>query len=90
MKIPFRPRPGQPIFTEPVVTDPIEAHIAVGSLAGIAPSGIHTHVLLVVTDTEGLSITGTACPEQALAIITAAASTLALRALAAHVNGEHS
>jgi len=71
-----------------MTTDPsvAEAHIAVGSLASIAPSEINSHVLLVVTEDGELSITGSACDHQAAAIVASAGHVLAMKALAAHLH----
>ena len=63
-----------------------EAHIAVGSLAGVAPSDVNAHVLLVVTEDGGLTITGSACDHQAAAIVASAGQVLAMRLLAAHLH----
>lgn len=63
-----------------------EAHIAVGSLAGIAPSEINSHVLIVVTQDGELSITGSACDHQAAAIVASAGQILAMRVLAVHLH----
>lgn len=67
-----------------------EQHIAVGSLAGIAPSDVNAHVLLVVAEDGELSITGSACDHQAAAIVATAGHVLAMKALAAHLHGEES
>lgn len=63
-----------------------EQHIAVGSLSGIAPSEINSHVLIVVTGDGELSITGSACDHQAGAIVASAGQVLAMRVLAAHLH----
>lgn len=51
------------------VRDVAEAEIAVGSLAGIAPSEIDRHVLIVVTTSGTVAISGTACRETATLIL---------------------
>lgn len=85
MRLPFRRQapalPGAPV---PGITWVAEAHIAVGSLAHIAPSDIAHHVLLVTTRDGDLSITGTACDHAAAVIVTMAASVLARRAHDGH------
>ena len=78
-------RPARPAL--PGVTSVIEAHVAAGSLSGIAPSAITHHLLLVVTRDGDLSVTGTACEPLAALVLTQASGILASRAYAAHVRG---
>ena len=73
-----------------VTPETAEQHIAVGSLAGIAPSDVSAHVLLVVTEDGELSITGTACDHHAAAIVGSAVQVLTMKALAAHLHGGQS
>jgi hypothetical protein len=68
----------------PAITDGIEAHIAVGSLSGIAPSDIQGHVLLVVTHDGNLGISGTACGSLRTLILAKASTVFAEQAFAAH------
>jgi hypothetical protein len=59
-----------------------EAHIAVGSLSGIAPSDIRGHLLIVVRQDGRPSLSGTACPELAALILTEVMAGLARPAYA--------
>jgi hypothetical protein len=68
----------------PAVTDRIEAHIAVGSLSGIAPSDIRCHVLLVVTSDGQLGVSGTAGGPLRMLILAKASAAFAGEAFAAH------
>jgi hypothetical protein len=61
-----------------------EAHVAVGNLAGIDPSDIHGHLLIVIDRGGQASLTGNACPELAVMILTGMAARLAQQAYAAH------
>lgn len=61
-----------------------EAHIAVGNLAGINPSDIHGHLLIVVDRDGKASLTGNACPELAVMILTGMAAQLTRQAYATH------
>jgi len=77
-------RPSLPPVPVPSITETAEAHIAVGSLSGIAPSSILSHVLLAVDRDGGLSITTSACDVSASVIVAAAALQIAERAMADH------
>lgn len=82
---PFRrraPRPDPMAF--PLLA---EAHIAVGSLSGVAPSDIAAHLLITVDHDGRRKLTGSACPELAAVILTELAAGLARRACAAHECG---
>lgn len=61
-----------------------EAHIAVGSLSGIAPSDIKAHVLIVLTRDGQLGVTGNTCDHLGMAVTAKALSMLADR-----VNDDH-
>lgn len=85
MRIPWRRRKEAP---EPLLGGVAEAHIAVGSLSGVPPTDIDAHVLLVLTNAGGLSVTGTTCTEATAMIVTMAAAALAQGAYArAHSEG---
>jgi hypothetical protein len=68
----------------PVITDGIEAHVAVGSLSGIAPSDINAHVLLVVTNDGQLGISGTGCGSFKAFILAKASAAVAGQEFAEH------
>lgn len=85
---PFRrraPRPG-PLTLPPLFPDGelAEAHIAVGSLSGTAPSDIAAHLLITIGTDGQAKLTGNACPELAAVILTEMAAGLARRAYAGH------
>lgn len=75
MRLPFgrRPLPPAPV-EDPIVrvTDVPAAEIAVGSLAGIAPSAIKRHVLVVLDSNEDLSMTTTCCKHELPKLLTMA------------------
>jgi hypothetical protein len=68
----------------PSLTDRIEAHIAVGSLSGIAPSDIRCHVLLVVNTDGELAVSGTVRGSLRALIVAKASAAFAEEAFAAH------
>ncbi len=68
----------------PGITDGIEAHIAVGSLSGVAPSDIKAHVLLVVTHDGYLGVSGNGCGGLRALILAKASAAAAEQAFAAH------
>jgi hypothetical protein len=68
----------------PAITERIEAHIAVGSLSGIAPSDIKCHVLLVVTNDGELAVSGTVRGSLRALIVARASAAFAQEAFAAH------
>ena len=69
---------------DPAITDRIEAHIAVGSLSGIAPSDIKGHVLLVLTGDGGLAVSSTVRGSLRALIVAKASAAFAEEAFAAH------
>jgi hypothetical protein len=71
----------------PGITDGIEAHIAVGSLAHVAPSDIEAHVLLVVTRDGCLGVSGTGCGSLRALILAKASAAAAAQEFAAHGHG---
>lgn len=81
---PFR-RPARPALAP--VQDIAEAEVAVGSLAGVAPADIDRHVLIVVTKTGEVAITGTACREATTLILTEVLAQYAREAQATHKCG---
>jgi hypothetical protein len=80
---PFRRRRPQPLFLQLERGLP-EAHVAIGNLSGIAPSDIHGHLLIVVDHDGQASLTGNACPELAVMILTGMAAQLTRQAYATH------
>lgn len=71
------------------VADGMEAHIAVGSLARVAPSDIRAYVLLVVTHSGNLRISGTGPASLKALIVAKASAGLAERAFAEHDAHDH-
>jgi hypothetical protein len=78
-------RPARPAPTP--VRDVTEAEIAVGSLAGIAPSEIDRHVLIVVSTTGTVAVSGTACRETTTLILAEILAQYAREAQAEHACG---
>jgi hypothetical protein len=75
-------RPSRP---SPVpVRDIAEAEIAVGSLAGIAPSEIDRHLLVVLEHSGRVTMSGTACREATTVLLAEV-----LLQLARQAHGEH-
>jgi hypothetical protein len=66
------------------VTDDIEAHVAVGSLSGTAPSDVQAYVLLVLTGDGKLKAGGTASAGLAAFIVATTSAAYAQQALAGH------
>jgi hypothetical protein len=81
MRLPFarRPLPPAPPEGAPVqVTDVAEAEVAVGALAGVAPSRVVRHVVIVLDDGDQVRMT-TSCCKHELAGLVARAGVMALR-----------
>jgi hypothetical protein len=68
----------------PLITGRLEAHVAVGSLSGIAPADIKAHVLIVVAQDGGLAISGTCADPLKAFVVASASAALAARAFEAH------
>jgi hypothetical protein len=68
----------------PLITDGLEAHVAVGSLSGIAPGDITNHALLVLTGDGGLAVSGTGCDSLRALMIAHANMAIAVKAFEAH------
>jgi hypothetical protein len=81
---PFR-RPPRPPATP--VRDVAEAEVAVGSLAGVAPSEIDRHVLIVLEKSGRVVMSGTACRETTALILAEVLVQYAREAQAAHACG---
>jgi hypothetical protein len=79
-----RRRRAAPAPPGPVITERIEAHIAVGSLSGIAPSDIKCHVLLTLTGEGRVAVSGTVRGSLRALIVAKASAALAEEAFAAH------
>jgi hypothetical protein len=80
MRNPFRrpepaPEPGP--APEPPLPPGLEREIAIGSLSGIAPTDVRAHLLIVIDADGGLKMTGVACPEMAMVMLTQAAASIA-------------
>jgi hypothetical protein len=82
-----RPVPAPDPLPLPPLEGIPEAHIAVGSLSGIAPSDIRGHLLIVVRQDGRPNLSGTACPELAALILTEVMAGLARQAYAGHECG---
>ena len=76
---PFRRRP----LAVPLEDLPTRA-VAVGSLAGIAPAAVRANLLIVADDDGNLLMSGTACDELALAMLSGCAELVARRLYEAH------
>ena len=87
MKLRFRfgrrPQPAPEAVPEPPLAG-LEREIAIGSLSGIAPTEVRAHLVLVVDNAGGLKISGAACDELAVTMLTHAATLISKRILAGH------
>lgn len=66
----------------------LEKHIAVGSIAGVAPSDISAHVLLVLEEDGKVTIEGTGCDSLRLVLLTSATAAFAQAAYRGHEHDE--
>lgn len=68
----------------PLIEAALEAHVAVGSLSGVAPSDITAHVLLVLEEDGGVTISGTGCDSLRAFMLASASAACALEEWRAH------
>lgn len=78
----------RPASSASLITGGLEAHIAAGSLSGIAPRDIAAHVLIVVTHEDEIGVSGT-CPDGMKALIVAQAGVSLAETLLAERENDH-